>query len=712
MVPEVLELRDFLSYRSPPPLDLRGVRAACLSGPNGHGKSALLDAITWALWGRARGCEGGQRQDRIIGDGADRAQVRLTFRHGDGRYRVTRRRDRKARGQVALEIETATGWSDSSGTNAAETDERLAGLLGIDYSSFVHSAYLVQGQASAFADLTPARRQELLARVLGIDNYAALADAARTRLRAEESRVARAEAERDAAAARSRELTPKPGEAERVAALVEASDADWAGANATVEQARQWAGRRAVLDERVAQVNAALVRLEREASHDRAEETRLRRELGNARAALSHEDPPPDAAGMADDEGAPQRLDELRSERADVAARLVEVETLAAATLQASRMALADAEREVLRLTAVEGSECPTCGGEVTPTAHTRLARARDEAAALVLGLETEAPSAGDAERRKVDALDEEIERLRRVVEWQRRREAANAYMQRAADIERSLTLVEERGRQHDAERARIGERQAAAHHERSQLGAMDADQAAEALATAARRRDAAREAATLLRSRAERATVEEARAAAAASLASEAAREADAFRRLADAFGRQGIPALVIDNAVPDIQAEANSLLDRLSDGALALTLDTRREGRNGAVSDTLDVTVWAGGHERDIALLSGGEAFRVSFALRVALSRLLARRAGTALEVLVVDEGFGSQDADGRARLTDALARVGADFELILVVTHVEELKEMLPTRIDVLKDPVHGSTARLVPSTNAQGLAASTR
>ena len=54
-----------------------------------------------------------------------------------------------------------------------------------------------------------------------------------------------------------------------------------------------------------------------------------------------------------------------------------------------------------------------------------------------------------------------------------------------------------------------------------------------------------------------------------------------------------------------------------------------------------------------RNYELFSGGEAFKVNFAVRVALSRLLARRSGAKLETLIVDEGFGSQDEASRERL-----------------------------------------------------------
>jgi exonuclease SbcC len=91
---------------------------------------------------------------------------------------------------------------------------------------------------------------------------------------------------------------------------------------------------------------------------------------------------------------------------------------------------------------------------------------------------------------------------------------------------------------------------------------------------------------------------------------------------------------------------------------------------------------------------MYSGGESFRVNFALRIALSKLLARRAGAPLQTLILDEGFGTQDPRGRESIADAIHSVADDFALILVITHIEELKEAFPTRIEVVKGPA-GST-----------------
>jgi len=85
---------------------------------------------------------------------------------------------------------------------------------------------------------------------------------------------------------------------------------------------------------------------------------------------------------------------------------------------------------------------------------------------------------------------------------------------------------------------------------------------------------------------------------------------------------------------------------------------------------------------------MYSGGEAFRIDFAIRIALSRMMARRAGAQLRSLFMDEGFGTQDARGREHLVAAINSIQDDFDLILVITHIDELKEAFPARIEVTK------------------------
>jgi exonuclease SbcC len=153
-------------------------------------------------------------------------------------------------------------------------------------------------------------------------------------------------------------------------------------------------------------------------------------------------------------------------------------------------------------------------------------------------------------------------------------------------------------------------------------------------------------------------------------------------------AFGKKGIQAMIIEAAIPEIEFEANRLLSRVTAGRMHVRFETQRETLKGDTIETLDINIADELGTRPYELFSGGEAFRVNFAIRIALSKLLARRAGAQLQMLVIDEGFGTQDAEGRERLVQAITSIQDDFERILVITHIEELKDAFPVRIEVTK------------------------
>lgn len=177
-----------------------------------------------------------------------------------------------------------------------------------------------------------------------------------------------------------------------------------------------------------------------------------------------------------------------------------------------------------------------------------------------------------------------------------------------------------------------------------------------------------------------------------------EARRNKSLYDDLRLAFGKKGIQAMIIESVIPEIQDEANALLQRMTDGKMRVTMQTQRETKAGAVQETLDIHISDELGTRPYELFSGGEAFRVNFAIRIALSKLLARRAGAQLRTLIIDEGFGSQDATGRQKLVEAIQTIQDEFDKILVITHLEELQDTFPVRIHVEKTAA-GSTFSIV-------------
>jgi exonuclease SbcC len=169
-------------------------------------------------------------------------------------------------------------------------------------------------------------------------------------------------------------------------------------------------------------------------------------------------------------------------------------------------------------------------------------------------------------------------------------------------------------------------------------------------------------------------------------------------FEELRTAFSKNGVPAMIIESVLPELEAAANALLARMTNGRMNVRFETQRLTQKGETSETLEIRISDELGERPYELFSGGEAFRVNFAIRIALSRLLAHRANARLQALFIDEGFGTQDAQGRERLIEAIRSIQDDFERIFVITHIDELRDAFPNRIEVLKTP-RGSVVRVI-------------
>jgi exonuclease SbcC len=117
-------------------------------------------------------------------------------------------------------------------------------------------------------------------------------------------------------------------------------------------------------------------------------------------------------------------------------------------------------------------------------------------------------------------------------------------------------------------------------------------------------------------------------------------------------------------------------------------IALEAQRQTKKGDTVETLDIKIADELGTRNYEMYSGGEAFRINFAIRIALSKVLARRHGAPLPTLIIDEGFGTQDASGLEKLKEAITSIQDDFKMILVITHIEDLRDSFPTRIGVTK------------------------
>src|SRR5579885_1527996 len=178
MIPLKLQLKNFLSYGSEvQTIDFTAYHLICLSGKNGHGKSALLDAISWALWGQARKTTGVTKADEgLLRLGQTQMFVALDFEFNGQTYRV-KREFAKTYGKpyAALDFGLLDSERDEliplTDKTIRQTQEKLEGMLNLDAESFVNSAFLRQGQSNEFSKKSAKERKNVLATILGLNRY-------------------------------------------------------------------------------------------------------------------------------------------------------------------------------------------------------------------------------------------------------------------------------------------------------------------------------------------------------------------------------------------------------------------------------------------------------------------------------------------------------------------------------------------------------------
>jgi DNA repair protein SbcC/Rad50 len=228
--PLTLELEGFTAFRSRTIVDFSQLDLFAITGPTGAGKSSLIDAISYALYGRVPRVS--NEVSACISQGIDRMQVSLTFRAGALDYRVFREARRKGAGNVRLEKMGTSDWEPLA-DRSREVNEKVERIVGLDFDGFTRSVLLPQGQFQEFLAGAPDKRREVLKRLLRLEVYErtrqrAASEASSKKARVEEIerwlRDELADATPETLAARERELEEAEKASERLGNEIDALD--------------------------------------------------------------------------------------------------------------------------------------------------------------------------------------------------------------------------------------------------------------------------------------------------------------------------------------------------------------------------------------------------------------------------------------------------------------------------------------------------------
>lgn len=686
MRPINLELQNFMSYGpDPQALNFNGLHLACLTGENGHGKSALIDAITWALWGKARA----RRDDELIHLGQEQMRVALDFMLGDRQYRIIRQRDSSGRGGSALEFQIRSNgqYRPLTGDSIKETQERIVDTIHMDHDTFINSALLLQGRADEFTNQTPGERKRILAEILGLGLYDELEERAKEKGRQAETSLAGIQAKAQQMKEGLERLPEYEAELEQAALDAERLSQESKEAQEEVRrlQEKQTEGslKRQALDDIEAEGRKRVKELE----------TIRRRmiafhpeKLEGCQAQLREVEER--IAGLSD-------RDEQRERNETILRDLESTVAGLKATNKALKVEM-EALREEMNILAGAEAECPLCGTELTLQHRAEiLSEKESEGTAQAAKYRQNEIEITEARNDKAGALEERSLIARELQEMKKLQQRELDLSKALVELSTEADRVTEWQEQEEKLVGAIVELSAKRDTLRKDLG--DLPQVERNLATWKVRTNQLGNEVSVANLRVGAATQKiehcqylQAEKEKLEQKHEEAVGRKAVYDELRQAFGRRGIQAMIIETVLPEIEEEANRLLGAMTEGRMHVSFNSQRETKKGTLMETLDIKVGDELGSRNYDLFSGGEAFRINFAIRIAISKLLARRAGAQLETLIMDEGFGSQDTQGRDRLVEAINSVKGDFPLIVVITHIDELKEAFANRIEIVKGP----------------------
>ncbi|MDO8638970.1 MAG: SMC family ATPase [Candidatus Daviesbacteria bacterium] len=718
MIPVKLNLSNFTSYgENVPELDFTKFHLAAISGLNGAGKSSLLDSITWCLWGSSRL---GDNSDQLVRSGQNLMFVEFSFELDNHIFTVKRQRSLKSGGTTSLEFYSSKN-NLTEGT-IKSTQQKIIDTLHLTYETFINSAYLRQGHADEFTTKGPTERKKILADILGLSHYDLLEEKAKEKVKEIQNKLVSLEyalLEIEAELSQKEERSEKKKIAEEKVLDLEKQIKNL---DATLKILRQ--------EKEILNLNSEeRKKLEQNYQQNKKELDEIifsgksRKEIiENLKKELQSldgiEEKLQELKNLLEEK---ENQDKARQQKLETEKNISDVKRI----IDLRKQQQENLEKEINKLklqitdSTKVGAKCPTClqeiGKEEKVHVHQELKKQIEilEKELLKINFSAEEKTYQSLETtlkslifdpEKYLKLSQKILDLEKLQIQKEKKIQLQATLQTEEKVVLEMRVLFQNKKilvdKLEMEISKLPDLSEKLNHVTQET--RETEEKIDVL------RSQEKEAQGLLGQMTElisRTAQFEKNKTEQTEKKINLQKEKGIYEELSLAFGKKGIQAMIIETAIPEIEEETNKLLEKLTDGRMKISLETQRETKGKiagtsekGIVETLDIIISDEMGERPYEGYSGGEQFRVNFAIRLALSKLLTQRAGSKLQFLVIDEGFGTQDAQGRGRIVEALNIIKNDFAKILVITHLEELKDEFPVRIEVSKSP-SGSTFKVV-------------
>lgn len=677
MLPISLELTNFQSFSSIKvdfdftSVLILGERDNNADVSNGAGKSGLFEGMSWALWGRSRH----KTADKVIKRGAEFCEADFVFEHEGKRYRIIRKRNARFSKLELMLFEFLPDGREKpiQGDTNKEIDERIREITKSNYDVFVNSCYFVQNTISEFLDGTPASKQQIIGSVMNLDRWNVYMKKAKADLDKEKIELGKVDF-----ALKGKESV----ETDLVKAKMDLKDARATAQRLSNDESRL-VGEIAELEKRTTDLRS------QEAQLNDYHETVLRLEnLVERRAGVEKlvREKSEDI-----DDFSRKILDNVRT----IEALGVKVDEISSQIQIGSHIDLDTLEKSLIgkrtnlgwytkRVREWDGvGICPCCSKQWDEHAdkvaeHVENRKHQQSLQAEVNTLEEKVVAAKDA-LQKVKESEVEIEKY---TGRQKNLEKSNEiYTLKKEVAERELcsatkSLEDLRIKEQAAQSRVDGFKEIAEsstfektrsllkvkkiEHERVVEERNEVSYTVGGLTQKVKELEETTARKTELLAEAERITV-----------------QVSILESLYKSFGRNGIQAIIIDNVIEELTRMANEWLNEFCYESTHIRFITQKQDVKGGWKETLEIEIITPSGACDFESLSGGEAFRVAFAIRLALAQIQARRMGGETQILLLDEVSTSLDRHGLEMFVQIIRNLEQHMK-VMVVTHDDKLKD----------------------------------
>ena len=687
MTPIELTIKNFQSYSNTSlkfDFDsalILGQRDANPEISNGSGKSAIFASLAWCLYGKSKH----KNANSVVKRGTDFCEVSLLFKEGDQIFKIVRKRNVKfSKSELSLFRVSDNGDEipEQADTNR-ELDARVREILKMNYEVFLNSSYFQQNSISDFMDGTPSSKHQIVSSVLNLDRWAKYTDNAKKEL-TEATKL-------------SDNITFKLEGTEDLEERLAATKLELSEAE---KHAKVLYSALSVLDEETSKIEAKLTSLRESQSslHDYQElSTKL--------------------------DSRTERLLEIKS---SIAQRENEIENLTR-SISENQKAIKEIDIKVdeiskhldikdetdlpnLEINYVKGKTILLSlerdiglwnGDEICVCCNRKWSEHKEKVAEI-----NDKIGRKEAVSEKLSRLSLKIDGVREVLSKVSKSEIEiEKYTNRKKNISGNLEIhilkLDIVNKELISMKASEEEKELEIEELSNRIkGASEIAEANdyEELRTTLRNKLNSRESNLKLRNeniylvggltqKVQELTTSKAGKDALLVQLQESNKMITVYSSLVKSFGRTGIQAIIIDNVIEELTREANEWLNKFCYEPTYVKFITQKKDSNGGWKETLEVDVVTPSGTCDFESLSGGEQFRVAFAIRLGLAQIQARRMGGSTSLLLLDEVSTSLDKHGLLMFISIIRLLEKRMK-VMVVTHDDSLKEEFENTIMVTK------------------------